>query len=273
MMLVVKLSGKVLELKPLRRALCVQIRQLLEQGHRLAVVHGAGKQLTEFCRRLGVATVQHQGRRITDEATLEAAKMVFSAVNLDLVSELVACGVSAVGLSAFDGGLTASRRRPPLPILLPGAAAPQPVDFGLVAEIVRVDPGFLNELWELGRVPVVCSLCADLEGQILNINADTLAAELAAAVRADRLISLSDVDGIYLDPSEPATLIPRLTPAQARRHIESGAFTEGMVPKVETGLRALERSVQVFQVAGGVAPTGLLDAVQSDCGTLLVAGD
>ena len=106
MILVIKLSGKVLEQDKLRAQLCHQIAQLAQDDHQLVVVHGGGKQLTDWSKRLEIPIVQHQGRRVTDEATLELATMVFSAINRDLVAGLVAVGLSPIGISAFDGGLT-----------------------------------------------------------------------------------------------------------------------------------------------------------------------
>ncbi len=110
MILVIKLSGKVLEQDKLRAQLCRQIAQLAQDDHQLVVVHGGGKQLTDWSKRLEIPIVQHQGRRVTDEATLELATMVFSAINRDLVAGLVAVGLSPIGISAFDGGLTSCRK-------------------------------------------------------------------------------------------------------------------------------------------------------------------
>ena len=137
MKLVLKLSGKVLEQDSLRHSLGRQIESLTRQGHRILLIHGAGKQLSEFCQRAGIPVIQIQGRRVTDAATLDAAKKVFGGVNTDLTVSLLASGVRAVGVSAFDGGLTTSRRRPPLSLTIDGQA--QTVDFGYVGEIMAID--------------------------------------------------------------------------------------------------------------------------------------
>ena len=196
-----------------RRRLSRQIATLASHGEDLVVVHGGGKQLTDLCRRLQIESIQHNGRRITDAETLKAAKMVFSAINRDLVAALTAKGLRAVGIASFDAQLVRCRRRSPIPVVIPGSPGNEMelVDFDLVGEIESIDPFFLRELWKLETVPVVSCLCADPTGQILNINADTLAAELAVAVGADRLISVSDVKGLYLDAEDPSTRIPEIT--------------------------------------------------------------
>ncbi|RPI25567.1 MAG: acetylglutamate kinase [Acidobacteria bacterium] len=268
MKLVVKLSGKVLEDHRLRLDLVRQISELRALGHDLLVVHGAGKQLTELSRQLGIPVVQYQGRRVTDEKTLEAAKMVFSAVNRDLVALLVSQGIPALGLTAYDASLTRSVRRLPMRIEAPDGGF-QEIDFGFVGDIREVNRNALQQLASKTYLPVICSLCADDSGQILNVNADTVATEFAIALGADRLVSISDVDGIYLDPKDPSSLISRLSVSDARRLMQQGCFTEGMIPKVETALKAVEQGVTAFQVVSGIKPNALVGAINEDAGTLL----
>jgi acetylglutamate kinase len=269
--LALKLSGKVLDEPALRRALGRQAASLAKAGHQLVLIHGAGKQLSDFCREHGIPVRQIQGRRITGADTLQAAVLVFSGVNADLTVALLAAGVQAVGVAGFAGGLTIGRRRPPLKLVLQGPEGPQEqvVDFGLVGEILETRPHLVELLWSSGVVPVISSLCAEGD-QILNINADTLASELAVALRADRLIAVSDVEGIYRDPSVSASRIPRMTAAEARRHLAEGIFQEGMVPKVENALRILDRGVPEFQVISGMGED-LARCLEEGTGTLLVA--
>ncbi len=271
MKLAIKLSGKVLDEPALRRALGCQVASLAAAGHHLVLIHGAGKQLSDFCRERGIPVRQVQGRRITDTETLQAAVLVFSGVNADLTVALLAAGVPAVGLAGFAGGLTVGRRRPPLTLVLQTPEGPreQFVDFGMVGEIVETCPRLVELLWASGMVPVISSLCCE-GGQILNINADTLAVELALALKADRLIAVSDVEGIYRDPSVAASRISRLTAAEARRHLAEGTFQDGMVPKVENALRLLERGVPEFQVLSGLGGD-LAHCLEEGTGTLLVA--
>ncbi len=266
MILVIKLGGKVLEQERLRTQLCRQIAQLA-RDHQLVVVHGGGKQLTDWSKRLDVPIVQHQGRRVTDEATLELATMVFSAINRDLVAALGAMDLSAIGISAFDGGLTSCRRRPPLSVH-PGS---EPIDFGLVGEIESIDTSVLEKFWESRWIPVVSCLGADSDGQILNINADTLAAELAVELKAARLISVSDVEGIYLDINDASSCISELSMTETRALLSEGRLTNGMVPKVQTALKVLQGGVGEVQIVSGLKENALLDALEGREGTRLRA--
>ena len=273
MILVIKLSGKVLEEETYRTSLCRQIAELFKSRHQIVVVHGGGKQLTDLCARLGISSVQHQGRRVTDEPTLDAAKMAFSAINRDLVAALLANGSQALGFASFDAGLVHSRRRAPLLISTmteTGEPRTELIDFGLVAEIDRVNPSILTSLWECQLIPVVSCLASTAEGQILNINADTLAAHLSAGLGAHRLISVTDVEGIYLDLKDPSSKIDELSASQARVYLEEGRFSEGMIPKIQAVLRTIEMGVPAVQVVSGLKTEGLLQGVEGKAGTRIV---
>ena len=270
MILVIKLSGKVLEQDKLRAQLCRQIAQLAQDDHQLVVVHGGGKQLTDWSKRLEIPIVQHQGRRVTDEATLELATMVFSAINRDLVAGLVAVSLSPIGISAFDGGLTSCRKRPPLAMTTTdssGHPSSKPIDFGLVGEVESIDTSVLETFWESGWVPVVSCLGADSDGQILNINADTLAAELAVGLKAARLISVSDVEGIYLDIDDASSRIAELSTTETQALLSEGRLTNGMVPKVQTALKVLQGGVGEVQIVSGLKENALLEALRGNAGT------
>ena len=275
MILVVKLSGKVLEEDKPRNHLCRQLVQLDRDGHRLIVVHGGGKQLTDLSNRLGIPIVQHQGRRVTDKATLELATMVFSAMNRNLVADLVALGLSALGISAFDARLTCCRRRPPLSITTTdplGHESTELIDFGLVGEIDSIDTSVLQQFWESGFLPVVSCLGADKDGQILNINADTLAAELAISLQASQLISVSDVEGIYRDIHDASSCISELSTTEAKDLLSQGGLTDGMVPKIQTALKVLEEGVGSVQIVSGLKENALLEGVKGTAGTRMKIG-
>ncbi|GAB4233538.1 MAG: acetylglutamate kinase [Acidobacteriota bacterium] len=269
MRLLVKLSGKVLEEAASRRTLAQELAALHGSGHRLTVVHGGGPQLTDFCRRLGIPVRQVQGRRVTDAATLDAAVKVFSQLNAELTAALAAAGVPAVGLAAFSGGLTHAERRAPLRIEENGRVAT--VDFGFVGDLRGVRPHLALLLWTQGFVPVISSLCADEAGNLLNINADTLAVELAVALQADRLIAVSDVDGVYLDLADPASRLSSLSASEARRLLAEGILKDGMIPKIQNALRALEAGLPAFQIVQGDRPDHLRRCLDAPLGTVLTA--
>lgn len=274
MILVIKLGGKVVESRQQRDSISGQLAELARRGHRLVIVHGGGKQLSNLSRRLGTPIVQHQGRRVTDKATLELAIMVFSLINRKLVASLISSGLSAIGISAFDAQLTTCSRRPPIPVRMVdggGRERVEEIDFGLVGDIQATNPAFLSRLWDDNVVPVVSCLGADAQGQILNINADTLAAELAIGLNAERLLSVSDVRGLYLKAGDSDSLISDLDESQAQKYLNEGRFTDGMVPKMQTALKALRQGVACVQILSGLEKNALLQGLDGKTGTVVRA--
>ncbi len=265
MKVLIKLSGKILEYTDLRKSLSSQIKILRDRGSKILMVHGAGKQLSEYCRNNSIPVIQHCGRRVTDIQALEAAVKVFSSVNREITAALISSGVKALGCSAFDGNLTTSRKRPPLAVGDNG----EEVDFGFVAEIEKVNPLLVDTLWDAGLTMVVSSLCADTKGQLLNINADTLAAELAVALSVDFLISVSDVEGLFMDLGDPDSLIPSLSLETARELLNNSIFSDGMIPKIQNAISALERGVPRYHLVSGLARDSLLKSLEGKAGTVL----
>jgi len=265
---VVKFSGKVTEDKPMLVALAEELALLHQVGIRVCVVHGGGKQLTELADKLGVAQTVIEGRRVTDDETLELAKMIFRGkINIEILSALRNRGIHAVGLSGLDGGVIKAERRPPKDVLIKATGETERVDYGHVGDVVEVDTRLINLLLENDYLPVISSLGADDKGEIYNINADTIAAEIAVRLGAEKLILLSDVNGIYLDPKDAATKIDRLTTMQAREMISSGTATGGMIPKIENLASLIERGVKSAHVIGGTSRNGILAEVFTDEGT------
>ena len=265
---VVKFSGKVTEDKPMLVALAEELALLHQVGIRVCVVHGGGKQLTELADKLGVAQTVIEGRRVTDDETLELAKMIFRGkINIEILSALRNRGIHAVGLSGLDGGVIKAERRPPKDVLIKATGETELVDYGHVGDVVEVDTRLINLLLENDYLPVISSLGADDKGEIYNINADTIAAEIAVRLGAEKLILLSDVNGIYLDPKDAATKIDRLTTVQAREMISCGTATGGMIPKIENLASLIERGVKSAHVIGGTSRNGILAEVFTDEGT------
>src|ERR671913_457773 len=196
---VVKFSGKVTEDRENLISLAEELALLHQVGIRICVVHGGGKQLSELAKQLGVEQTIIEGRRVTDDATLEMAKMIFAGkINTDILASLRQRGIEAVGLSGVDANIVHAERRPPREILNRETGVRDKVDFGHVGDVVRINTRLLTVLLDHGYLPVISSLGADDEGMVFNINADTIAAEIAVQLRAEKLIMLSDVEGIYL---------------------------------------------------------------------------
>src|SRR5690348_3945644 len=271
---VVKLSGKVTEEQGNLASLAEELALLHQVGIRICVVHGGGKQLSELANKLGIEQTIIEGRRVTDDATLEMAKMVFAGkINTDILAALRQRGIEAVGLSGVDGNIVQAKRRPPKEILNRETGVRDKVDFGHVGDVVQINVRLLAVLLDHGYLPVVSSLGADDEGSVFNINADTIAAEIAVRLRAEKLILLSDVDGIYLTPTDAQTKLSRLTADEADQLIANGAATGGMIPKLQSITTLLRRGVHSAHIISGNNRNALLSEVFTDkgTGTMIVA--
>jgi len=269
---VVKLGGDVLNDAEVLDQVAAQIALLSSLSIRLVVVHGGGPQATALSRRLGHEPVIVAGRRVTDDAALEVAKMVYAgALSSDLVAALREHRVQAVGLSGVDADLITAHRRPPMS-LVDDAGATREVDFGHVGDVDRVDPRVITTLVESRFVPVVASLAGDDEGNIYNVNADTVAESLAVALRAQKLIFLTGAPGVLRDRNDPSTLVTFADPDDLAGLMASGALAGGMRPKVEACIRAATGGVERTHIIDGRAPDALLLEVftGSGCGTMIV---
>jgi acetylglutamate kinase len=273
---VVKFSGKVTEDKENLLSLAEELALLHQVGIRICVIHGGGKQLTELAKKLGVVQTVIEGRRVTDDDTLDLAKMIFRGkINTEILAALRKRGIDAVGLSGIDGGVIKAKRRPPKDVVNKDTGETETVDFGHVGDVVDVDARLIHLLLNGGYLPVISSLGADDDGKIYNINADTIASEVAAELGAEKLILLSDVNGIYLDPTDENTKLSRLTISDARDLINSGQATDGMIPKLQSLISLLERGIGSAHVIGGAERNALLSEVFTDegTGTMLVMSE
>jgi acetylglutamate kinase len=265
---VVKLSGKATEDHQNLISLAEELALMHQVGIRICVVHGGGKQLTELALKMGVEQTIIDGRRVTDDATLEMAKMIFAGkINTDILSALRHRRVEAVGLSGVDGNIVHAERRPPKQILNRETGEHEHVDFGHVGDVVEINTRLLAVLLDHGYLPVISSLGADAEGTVFNINADTIAAEIAVQLQAEKLILLSDVDGIFLRAGEPETKLSRLTAAEAEALINDGSATGGMIPKLQSITELLRRGVHSAHIINGTARNALLSEIFTDEGT------
>ena len=265
---VVKFSGKVTENEENLASLCEELALLHQVGIRLVVVHGGGKQLNELAERMGVQQTVINGRRVTDDETLELAKMTFAGkINTEILAALRQRGIEAVGLSGVDGNIVQAEKRPPKEVLNRETGIREEVDFGYVGDVLEINSRLLCVLLDHDYLPIVSSLGADDNGQIFNINADTIAAEIAVRLEAEKLVLLSDVSGIYLQPDKPETKISQMTAEEARRLIENGTATGGMIPKLQNLISLLNRGVKSAHIINGTQRNALLSEVFTDMGT------
>jgi acetylglutamate kinase len=269
---VVKLGGDVLGEPAVLDQVAAQLALLSSLSIRLVVVHGGGPQATALSRRLGQEPRIVAGRRVTDDGALEVAKMVYAGqLNVDLLAALREHKVQGVGLSGVDADLISARRRPPVSVVDDGGRGVQ-VDFGHVGDIERVDPRVLITLLEARFVPVVASLAGDEDGNVYNVNADTVAEALGVALRAQKLIFLTGAPGVLRDRNDPATLVTFADPDDLAGLMSSGALAGGMRPKVEACIRAATSGVERTHIVDGRTPDALLLEVftGAGCGTMIV---
>jgi acetylglutamate kinase len=237
------------------------VRGFLEAGVRVAIIHGGGPQATELTGKLGLTPRMVGGRRVTDEATLEVMKMTLAGqVSVDIAAAFRLAGVPALCTTGVSAGLIDARKRPAKVIT---GAGPEPIDLGLVGDVVDVNTGLFERLSEAGVVPVLGSLSGDAQGQVFNINADTVATRVAAKLRAAKLFLVSNVPGVLADKNDPSTRIPTLTPAEAQEKIASGVIQGGMIPKVEESLAMLEEGIEAIHIVGISPSHALLGEAQA----------
>ena len=257
---VVKLGGQPLTDPEALNSLAFDLSILHQAGVRVVVVHGGGPQLSEMSARLGLETKKIDGRRITDNNTLRLAKMVFAGeISTDIVAALRRHGVSGIGLSGVDGELVDAERRAPVLRTNSETGEEELIDFDHVGDIRQVNPSVLNVLLDQGFVPVVASLGSDKAGSVLNINADTVAAEIAIAIGAEKLVVMSDVPGLLRDVGDRNSRIPDITVDAVRELKQTGSVSGGMLPKLESIIRTIESGTEQIHILDGHTPHALLD--------------
>ena len=267
---VVKAGGGVFADAGTTRALVEQIAILHYFGVRVVLVHGGGPQLTELSAALGVPTRMVEGRRITDQKSIDVTAMVLNGlINTRILALCRDLKLDAVGISGVDAGLVRAHKRAPLRVGSEGEL----VDFGFVGDIEAVDTAVLRKLLDNGLMPVVSPLSADESGTLLNINADTVAAALGAALGAEKLILCTGAPGILGDLADPGSLISYTDVRGLKRLGEEGRIADGMLPKARAIADAISGGVRRVHVVSYLAPEGILAEVFTNegTGTLIVA--
>ncbi len=255
---VLKLGGEVLSSAEALDNVAVQVALLESLSIRILVVHGGGPQASALSRKMGLEPEMVAGRRVTSPEVLEVAKMVYGGqINVDVVAALRGHGVSSVGLTGIDAGLVTVHRRPPVE-MTDDDGLTRTVDFGEVGDVDAVDTKILDLLLPRGHVPVVASLAADAEGRIMNVNADTLAAVLAGALGAAKLIYMTGAPGLLRDAEDPSSLVAFAAPEDLQALLANKSVKGGMRPKVEACLRAVKGGVRRTHIIDGRTPDALL---------------
>lgn len=252
---VVKYGGNAMINPELKKAVMSDIVLLSLIGIRVVLVHGGGPEITDTLKALGKESRFVGGLRYTDAETAEVVQMVLAGkINKDLVSLISQCGGKALGFCGIDAGMIKCKK------------LDNGVDLGFVGEIVDIDPQPLANAIYNHYIPVVATVGTDENGQVYNINADTAAAEIAAALGAENLIALTDIRGLMRDINDPDSMIPNVKLSEVPALIEQGIISGGMIPKVESCVNALENGVKKAVMIDGRIPHSILIEMFSDEG-------
>ncbi|WP_026760591.1 acetylglutamate kinase [Selenomonas ruminantium] len=247
--IVIKYGGNAMINDDLKEKVMQDIALMKYVGIRPVIVHGGGPDITGFLKKVGKESDFVAGLRVTDEETIEIAEMVLDGkVNSEIVNLLNRRGVRAVGLSGKDAGLIKARKK--LATVYEGEDTKK-VDIGYVGEVEQVDTGILEDLLKQGYVPIIAPIGVGDNGESYNINADYVAAEIAGALQAEKLLLLTDIEGIYKDFNDKSSFISTLHLPEARQYIKEGIIAGGMIPKVEACLTALEQGAGKTHIIDG----------------------
>ena len=245
--IVVKYGGSAMADEELKKKVIKDVVLLKLVGFKPIIVHGGGKEISRWVKKIGMEPKFVNGLRVTDEPTIELAEMVLNKVNKSLVQMVQELGVKAVGISGKDGGLLQVEKK------YSGGE-----DIGYVGEITEVNPKILYDLLEKDFLPIVCPIGYDDSFHSYNINADDAACAIAKAVKAEKLAFLTDVEGVYRDPSDPSSLISELTISHMKELFDSGNIGGGMLPKLKNCQDAIEQGVSRVHIMDGRIPHCLL---------------
>lgn len=245
--IVVKYGGSAMIDEELKREVIQDVVLLKLVGFKPIIVHGGGKEISRWVDKAGKETEFVGGLRVTDKETIEIAQMVLGKVNKDLVANVQTLGVQAAGVSGMDGGMLKVEKK-----YVDGR------DIGYVGDIKSVDTKILQDLMEQDFLPIVYPIGMDENGDAYNINADEAASAIATALKAEKLAYLSDVEGVRMDPEDPASVISELYVDEAEKLVEEGVIQGGMLPKIRNCIEALKDGVSRIHIMDGRIPHSLL---------------
>ncbi|MEM3402256.1 MAG: acetylglutamate kinase [Candidatus Hadarchaeales archaeon] len=271
--IVVKIGGSVLGSDELLDSLLKDIVLLHLFGMKIVIVHGGGPEITEEMRKLGVKPKFVEGLRVTDEKTMEILhEQLAGKINTQIVLGINHHGGKAFGITGTDGSFIRAKKLIYKTVTSKGKEVE--IDLGLVGEVEKIDPTILHTLMKGGCVPVIAPIGMDAEGRSLNINADTVAAEVAIALKAKKLILITDVIGVLRNPEDEKSLISSLTIEEAQKLIQENVIKKGMIPKIDACIKALKGGVERCHILSGKMPHAILLEIltETGVGTMIVRG-
>ena len=255
---VLKFGGNAIRGRDDMMRLSKEIAELIHDGDRIVLVHGGGPEISEEMERRGMTPRKVCGVRVTDADSLEVAEIVLRRLNAEIVGCLQESGVQALGIPGYF--CTVCTRKPPMKVMEDGKEVE--VDLGLVGEVSGTDPQCLFDLLEQGITPVIYPIGKDAEGRMLNVNADTMVAGVAAGVECSEMITITDVPGIMLDINNSGSKVDSLTLADVDRLIADGTISGGMIPKVEACRKALLAGVTTVRMVNGKDPRSIITDIK-----------
>lgn len=261
---VIKVGGDVLEDEDERTGLASNVKELVDAGFRVVILHGGGPQVNRLQDKVGLVANKVGGRRVTGPEDLVVVEQaICGEVNVGLCSTLLARGINAFGCHGASGRLVAAEKRPPRVV---SGGGPDPVDFGEVGDVTDINHELLEGLLSLGVVPVIATLGVNAAGRVFNINADTTVVAIARALVPDVLLLVTKVGGIFRDIDDPLSRIDHVTEREARALIADGVIQGGMIPKVEEAMTVLDKGVGAIAIAGASAPGAFLAVAEGKGG-------
>lgn len=262
---VIKVGGHAMVDTAARSGMIKDIVTLQFLGIRPVIVHGGGPEIDSMMKRMGKTPQFVSGLRVTDDETMEIVRMVLVGnVNTDIVSLISKFGGKACGIIGNDGNLIIAKKKANEKALVEGHETE--VDYGWVGETVRINPEILNIMLSGGYIPVISPIGYDAEGRCLNLNADTAAGDIAAAIKAKSLLTLTDVDGVMMDPAKKDSLIRRLTIKQCYDLIDKGIISRGMIPKILSSIGVVKSGIDSVHIINGNVPHALLQELLTERG-------
>lgn len=261
---VIKYGGSIMYEESAQSAFIDDLLLLTSIGIRLVIVHGGGPEISKWLNRTGIESRFIKGLRVTDSATMEIVEMVLSGnVNKKLTSFLSIRGLNAIGLSGRDNNLIEAKKK----YVYDNS---QRIDIGYVGEVVNVNAKTLINLLGNNYLPVISPIGYDLDGNTYNINADYVAAAISGALKAEKLLIMTDIEGVYLDINDPSTLLSSITPDEIKKYIDLGIINGGMIPKLECCIDAIDRGTKNVHLVDGRKQHSLMLNISTDCGTKII---
>ena len=260
--IVVKYGGNAMSSEELKQSVMEDIVLLSRVGIRIVLVHGGGPDISEMMDRMGKKPVFSDGLRVTDQETVEIVQMVLAGkVNKDLVRLLQKNGGNAIGLCGLDGKMITAKQRSE--------------KLGFVGDVTEVNTKPILDVLNAGYIPVISTIGVDAESNVYNINGDTAAAEIAASLKAERMILMTDIAGVLHEKDDPSSLIAKLTVSEAKQLQEEGIISGGMIPKIRCCVNAVEKGVKAVVILDGKVPhaTVMELLTEEGAGTLITKGE